>query len=74
MTAADRVRIETGAAHLHQLGARATLELLLELAPADQVLASLDRYRRVSPALLRAVGADRFAPRLYAAPDDRRRA
>ena len=63
MTPATRIRIEAGSLHLHRLGPRATAELLLELGSADQVLAALDRYRRVTPALLRAVGGDRFAPR-----------
>lgn len=74
MTPVERIRIESGAIHLHRLGARAIAELLLELADADAVLARLDRYRRFSPDLLRTVGGDRFAPRLSAAPDDRQRA
>lgn len=74
MSPLHRVQIEAGAQHVHDLGPRALAELLLELAPADQVLDRLNRYRRFSPALLRAIGANRFPPRLYAVPDDRRRA
>lgn len=74
MSPAHRLQIEAGVIHLHRLGARAIAELLLEIADADTVLAGLNRYRGVSPATLHAVGADRFPPRLYATPDDRRRA
>ncbi len=74
MTPAIRSRIEAGALHLHALGPRAVAELLLELAPPEQVLDRLDRYRRISPGLLRAIGGDRFPPRLSPVPDDRRAA
>ena len=70
----NRLRIEAGALHLHALGPRAVTELLLELAPPDRVLDRLDAYRRISPALLRALGGDRFPPRLSPLPDDRRAA
>jgi hypothetical protein len=63
----DQVRLQRGAAHLHCLGPRATLEFLLELAgkiggmPAT--LGLLIEYQRKSPALLRATSGDRFPPR-----------
>ena len=62
------------ALHLHGLGPRAVVELLLELAPADRVLDRLNAYRRVTPDLLQVLGGDRFAPRLSAVPDGRRMA
>ncbi len=71
MNAAERIRIEAGAQHLHDLGPRALAELLLELAPADQVLDRLNCYRRISPMLLRALGGDTFSRQLVVVPDDR---
>ena len=57
----DLVRIHRGAAHLHDLGQRPLGEALVELAehggPAA-VLAVLDRYGRLTPAMVRAAGAD----------------
>ena len=66
MTSLDRLRLERGASHLHQLGPRAVAELLAEIAnkiggmPA--ILSALNDYEMVSPDTLRAVGADRFPP------------
>lgn len=74
MSPVHRLQIEAGAQHLHDLGPRALAELLLELAPSDQVLDRLNHYRRISPALLRAMAGNRFPPRLSTVPDDRRRA
>ena len=54
---------------VHQLGARALEELLAELIEAhdiaDDVMARLERYARLEPELVRADGADRFAPTLF---------
>jgi hypothetical protein len=51
--------------HLHRLGRRPTAEFLAELGanylirqPIEQLL---DRYSRLDPAAVRAVGADKFA-------------
>lgn len=67
MTPADRLQLELGAQHLHDLGARATAELLAEVAEAlggvGVLLERLGRYRRVSPAILRAVGGHQFPSR-----------
>lgn len=56
----DRFRIESGARHLHQLGARAVAEFLAEgVASGDDVRSlpdRLQRYQRCDPALLRALG------------------
>jgi hypothetical protein len=64
----DRFRIESGARHLHQLGARAVAEFLAEgIADGDNLSRLIDRlrrYERCSRELLRAAGADRFPPRL----------
>ena len=61
-------RLQRGAQHLHQLGPRATAELLAELA--DQagcwpaMLATLAAYQqRLTPALVRAAGGDGFPPK-----------
>ena len=53
--------------HLHASGPRPLAEFLAELgrtldAEAD-ILAALDRWRALSPELVRAVGADAFPPR-----------
>jgi hypothetical protein len=64
-----RMRLERGARHLHQLGERATLELLLEIADATGGLSCIaDRLgqyeQRLTPAMLRLTGGDRFPSRL----------
>jgi hypothetical protein len=69
-----RFRIERGARHLGALGARAIAEFLIEDVLDGHDLARLiDRlrqYERCSPELLRAVGADRFPPRLRLVPPE----
>jgi hypothetical protein len=66
------VRLERGAEHLHKLGARATAELLAELGnriggmPA--IIGLLTEYERLTPAVLRATGGDRFPRRIRAVP------
>jgi hypothetical protein len=63
----DRFRIEIGARHLHQLGARAVAEFLGEgVASGDDVRSLIDRlqrYQRCDPAVVRAVGGDRLPRR-----------
>lgn len=66
--AADTLRLQRGAEHVHHLGARALAELLAELACDRCDLAGtldrLDAWRaRLTPELVRAAGGDRFAPR-----------
>jgi len=68
MTQLERLRLERGARHLHQLGARATAEFFVEVAGMiggmPCMLNLLAEYeRRLSPELLRATGGDRFPPR-----------
>jgi len=63
--AADALRLQRGAEHVHCLGARALAELLAELA-RDQcdLAATLDRLDAwrvgLNPELLHAVGGDSF--------------
>jgi hypothetical protein len=78
MTPQQRLLLETGALHVHHCGARTLAELLAEVAEQTGqlplVLEALAAYRRLPPALLRAVGGDRFpGRRLAAVPDDLRR-
>jgi hypothetical protein len=68
MTPRDRLRIERGAVHLHALGARSIAEFLLEIGKEqgciDDILDRVDLWRwRLTPAMVRAAGADHFAPR-----------
>ena len=64
----DSMRLQRGAEHLHRLGARATAELLEEIAnrigglPAILVLLA-EYERRLTPAMICAAGANRFPPR-----------
>ncbi len=71
MTPQDRLRIDAGARHLHALGPRATAELLAQVAdwtgPA-LMLTWLDEYQRLTPEIVRDVGADGFAPSVRAVP------
>ena len=63
----DRLRLQRGSEHLHKLGARATAELLAELAgrigglPA--ILGLLNDYEHLPVRTLKALGGDRFPPR-----------
>jgi hypothetical protein len=63
----DTLRLHRGAEHLHQLGARATAELLAEVAERiggwPLILATLTEYERLTPGMVRKAGADRFPPR-----------
>ena len=49
--------------HLHRLGPRAIGELLRSIAeePSD-LISELERYGRLDPSVIRAIGADRFPP------------
>ena len=63
MTMAERVRVEAGAEHLHALGARAVAELLIALTArvggGAALVDLLTEYRRITPVMVRAAGADR---------------
>lgn len=55
-------RLQYLAEHLHQLGARAVHEFVVELATAygGDVVDRLEAYGRIDPRILRALGGDRF--------------
>jgi hypothetical protein len=57
-------RLQVLTEHLYSLGPRALHEFLLEVvaAPGSDVVGRLEVYRRLDPAVVRAVGADRFPP------------
>ncbi len=64
----DRLRLDRGAEHLHALGARATAELLAEIASRigglPACLGLLAKFQaKLTPTMLRATGGDRFPPR-----------
>lgn len=67
MSPLDWMRLERGAAHLHALGPRATAMLLATLAErtsgAPAMLGLLAQYERLTPHMVRAIGADRFPRR-----------
>jgi hypothetical protein len=68
MTTCERLRLERGANHLHQLGARAVAEFLSETAAefncAAYILQHLAEYERsLTAAKVRSVGGHRFPPR-----------
>jgi hypothetical protein len=63
-----RLRLQRDVEHLHALGSRATTEFLVDLTARigglPAALALLAEYeRRITPAMLRATGGDRFPPR-----------
>ena len=68
------VRLPVLAEHLHGLGLRPVAECLLEIAGNDDgarvmLLAVLERYAKLDPATVRAVGGDVFPPTpLHAVP------
>lgn len=47
---------------IHRLGARAVGELLVEVADPAVLDAALEQYARLSPEIVRALGADQFPP------------
>ena len=47
---------------LHRLGPRPVGECLLELAGIDELVFLLDRYGRLNPDVVEALGADKFPP------------
>ena len=56
--------------HLHALGVRPVTELLIELVGTDEqarntLLLLLEKYGRLSPAVVQAVGGDRFPPAIF---------
>lgn len=67
MTPDERIHLERLAAHLCRLGPRAVAEALVELADHGD-LTRLDAYRRLSPEMLAAVGADQFPPAVCEVP------
>jgi hypothetical protein len=63
-----RLRLQRGAEHLHQLGARAQAEFLVEIGARiggmPAIMGLLGEYQqRLSPQMLRAIGGHRFAAR-----------
>ncbi len=56
------LRRERQIEHVHQLGPRAVGELLYEVAEGGDLDRALDAYERLTPSLLKAMGADRFPP------------
>ena len=69
LDASTAFRLQHGAVHLHTLGPRSIAEFLAEVARETGSLASIiDRLaeyrRRMSPEMVRLVGADRFPRRV----------
>ena len=63
------LRRERQIEHVHQLGPRAVGELLYEVAEGGDLDRALDAYERLTPSLLKAMGAYRFPPSpLHAIP------
>jgi hypothetical protein len=60
-----RHRLQVLAQHLHDLGARAIFELLLEpvTAHGTNVIDRLEAYGRIDPEILKALGGHQFPPR-----------
>ena len=72
---ADTLRLQRGAEHLHRLGPRATAEFIVQIVKERRdltgTLALLDQWRaRLSPEMVRLVGADRFACGIREVPRD----
>ena len=67
-----RLRLEALAPRIAALGARPVAELLIDLAAAtgepEIVLARAEAFGRLSPAMVRAAGADRFPTRIALVP------
>ena len=73
-----RLPIEAGMLHLHSLGPRAVSEFTIGLfepvGELELLLRELDRWRRITPAMVRMAGGDRFPRRLLVVPTGRRSA
>ena len=66
-----KARLPGLVAHLHALGVRPTAELLIEHVGDDEqarntLLLLLERYGRLSPAVVQAVGGDHFPSAVFA--------
>ena len=66
-----KARLPALVGHLHALGVRPTAELLIEHVGNDEqarntLLLLLEKYGRLSPAVVQAVGGDRFPPSIFA--------
>ena len=66
-----KARLPALVGRLHALGVRPTAELLAEHVGASEeaqtdLLLLLERYARLSPAIVEAVGGDRFPPAIFA--------
>jgi hypothetical protein len=55
-------RLRHLAAQLHQLGHRATYELLREIREGANLWLRLERYAELDPVVVRLVGADQLPP------------
>lgn len=60
-TPLDR-RLQRLAVHLHDLGKRATYEALREISLSGDVIATLTGYERLTPELMRSLGALSMPP------------
>ncbi len=65
-----KARLPVLVGHLHALGVRPVTELLIELVGTDEqarntLLLLLEKYGRLSPAVVQAVGGDRFPPAIF---------
>jgi hypothetical protein len=73
--ALNQLAFERRVHHLWRLGPRAMAEILDELATVSArrswLDAELERYSRLDPSLVDAVGAPEFAPRLFVAGGER---
>ena len=62
------LRLRLGSQHLHRLGERPLYEFLREFAHhhglEPEMIAQLERYRRITPEMAYVTGADRFPPSL----------
>ena len=60
------VRLRCGVVRLHQLGARAVYELLVEIAAermiCTEIAEKVARFAQLDSVVVQAVGADRMAP------------
>jgi hypothetical protein len=55
-------RLRRLASRVHELGERPLYEPLRELLSGHELLETLERYARLDPAIVRALGADRLPP------------